>query len=66
MLYEHFKQVLLRSLKTSGLPAQCLELVITETALLDHAGPPLERLDEIRTLGVGVAMDRLRHGILIP
>ncbi|WP_235007997.1 putative bifunctional diguanylate cyclase/phosphodiesterase [Caballeronia humi] len=62
LLYEDFTQVLMRSLKASGLCAHRLELEITETALLDHTGPPHRLLNEIRTIGVGVAMDDFGTG----
>ncbi|MDR5817311.1 EAL domain-containing protein [Caballeronia sp. LZ033] len=62
LLYEDFTRVLLRSLNTAGLQAHRLEIEITETALLETSGTPHRILNEIRTLGVGVAMDDFGTG----
>lgn len=62
LLYEDFTRVLARSLSVSGLPADRLELEITETALLESSGTPHRVLNEVRALGVGVTMDDFGTG----
>ncbi|MDP9153060.1 MAG: EAL domain-containing protein [Pseudomonadota bacterium] len=62
LLYEDFTGTVQRSLSVSGLQPHRLELEITETALLESAAAPRCILDEIRALGVGVAMDDFGTG----
>jgi predicted signal transduction protein with EAL and GGDEF domain len=62
LLFDNFVAVLAHALKTSRLPAERLEIEITETALLDKSGTPSRILKSIRELGVGVAMDDFGTG----
>jgi diguanylate cyclase (GGDEF)-like protein/PAS domain S-box-containing protein len=62
LLYEDFTRVLMRSLSMAGLPAHRVEVEITETALLESSGTPNRILNEVRALGVGVAMDDFGTG----
>ena len=50
------------ALAYSGLPAERLELEITEGALLDNADDVLRALENIRALGVTIAMDDFGTG----
>ena len=45
------------ALGLSGLPAERLELEITETALLQNTGETIETLKQIRALGARISMD---------
>lgn len=49
-------------LKSSGLPAQRLELEITETALIKDIGRALAVLNKLKRLGVRIAMDDFGTG----
>lgn len=51
-----------RALGDSGLPAERLELEITEGVLLDRSETTLGMLHELRTLGVRIAMDDFGTG----
>lgn len=62
LLYEDFTRTVQRALSKSGLAPHRLELEITETALLESVGAPRRILDDVRTLGVGVAMDDFGTG----
>ncbi|WP_245496768.1 putative bifunctional diguanylate cyclase/phosphodiesterase [Lichenibacterium ramalinae] len=57
-LLEH----LISALTTSGLPADRLEIEVTETALIESGEKVSEILTAIRTLGVKVAMDDFGTG----
>lgn len=50
------------ALDRSGLPAQRLELEITESALLENSDDTLIALHQLRTLGVTIAMDDFGTG----
>ena len=54
--------VIMNALAFSGLPAQRLELEITESALLENSESTLAMLYQIRSLGVGIAMDDFGTG----
>jgi diguanylate cyclase (GGDEF)-like protein len=62
LLYDEFTDVLERSLRTAGLLAHRLELEITETAMLETSGTSHRVLNDVRALGVGVAMDDFGTG----
>jgi len=50
------------ALTASGLPAQRLEIEITETVMLQDTNTTLETLDELQGLGVRIAMDDFGTG----
>ena len=50
------------ALKSSGLPASALTLEVTERALVGHAGEAVQRLAELRQLGVRLAIDDFGTG----
>jgi diguanylate cyclase (GGDEF)-like protein len=63
----HFKSddlvaSVLRSLSLSGLPAQRLEIEITEAAVLNESATTFAVLDELRTVGVSIAFDDFGTG----
>jgi diguanylate cyclase (GGDEF)-like protein len=49
-------------LRESGIPASLLEAEITESMLLQHVGPVVTRLDELRAMGVGLSVDDFGTG----
>lgn len=51
-----------RILKETGLPPQLLELEVTESVLLDGAGPVTELMETLNNLGVRVALDDFGTG----
>lgn len=51
-----------RALRDSGLPAQHLELEITESVLMEHAEETIQVLDDLRALGVTIAVDDFGTG----
>ena len=51
-----------QALTSSGLPAECLCLEITETALLRDPGPVVESLRRLKDLGVRLAIDDFGAG----
>ena len=55
-------QVVLGALASSGLPAERLELEITETVLLQDSEATLSTLYQLRALGVRIAMDDFGTG----
>lgn len=50
------------ALTDSGLAAQCLELEITESIAMDHIEETIAKLDELKAMGVGIAMDDFGTG----
>jgi diguanylate cyclase (GGDEF)-like protein/PAS domain S-box-containing protein len=50
------------ALRASGLPAECLVLEITETVLMADTAGMLERLHELKALGVRLAIDDFGTG----
>jgi diguanylate cyclase (GGDEF)-like protein len=55
-------QVILSALATVGLPASRLELEITESVLLENDTKTLAMLNQLRSLGVRIAMDDFGTG----
>ena len=58
----NFAELLKTLLEESGLPPERLELEITETALVKDMARTLATLEEIKTLGVRIAMDDFGTG----
>jgi diguanylate cyclase (GGDEF)-like protein len=57
-----FIEVLKNSLELSGMPARYLEIEITESCLLENVEETIIKLQEIRELGVRVAVDDFGTG----
>ena len=55
-------QVVASALSDSGLPAQSLVIELTESLLVDHRQETLDRLGEIKALGVRLAIDDFGTG----
>ncbi|WP_339843971.1 EAL domain-containing protein [uncultured Halopseudomonas sp.] len=55
-------QIVRDALDISGLPAACLELEITEGALMQHIAQAEETLDALRALGVRISVDDFGTG----
>jgi diguanylate cyclase (GGDEF)-like protein len=55
-------ETVVSALSHSGLPAQRLEVEVTEGALLDHTDSVLESMNRLRALGVTVSMDDFGTG----
>ena len=51
-----------RALKETGLPASRLELEITESMLIDNSNEVIAKLEQLKSLGVSVAMDDFGTG----
>jgi diguanylate cyclase (GGDEF)-like protein len=50
------------ALKTSGLPADRLEIEVTETTLIEERDIAAQRLDELAARGIGIALDDFGTG----
>lgn len=59
---ENFVDVVRQALADSGLPAEMLELELTETTLMEHVEESLQRLHHLRELGVSMAIDDFGTG----
>lgn len=57
-----FLQMVDQALQSSGLPAELLELEVTEGVLMSGADKAIERLHSLRALGVRVAIDDFGTG----
>jgi diguanylate cyclase (GGDEF)-like protein len=55
-------QVVTRTLEATGLPAQRLELEITETALLENEAGALATLQQLKGLGISISLDDFGTG----
>ena len=55
-------ETVVAALKSSGLAAKRLELEITESVMLHDTGDTLEKLHELRDLGISIAMDDFGTG----
>ncbi len=49
-------------LEQHGVPSACLEIEVTEAALLEHTDEIITRLDQLRDLGVSLAIDDFGTG----
>lgn len=58
----HLLDVLSASLRESGLPARCLQVEITETAMIQNLEVAIPRLEQIQNLGIKLAMDDFGTG----
>lgn len=59
---EDFEATVEAALTDSGLPAEALELELTESVLMDHADAVLLRLDRLRARGLKLAIDDFGTG----
>jgi diguanylate cyclase (GGDEF)-like protein/PAS domain S-box-containing protein len=59
---EDFEATVEAALRDSGLPAEALELELTESVLMDHADTVLSRLDRLRARGLKLAIDDFGTG----
>jgi EAL domain-containing protein (putative c-di-GMP-specific phosphodiesterase class I) len=59
---ERFCAVIERALELSGFPGRCLELEITESALIANAELAIECLEQWKSLGVHIAVDDFGTG----
>jgi EAL domain-containing protein (putative c-di-GMP-specific phosphodiesterase class I) len=55
-------EVVTRTLEATGLPAQRLELEITETALLENEAGALATLRQLKGLGISISLDDFGTG----
>jgi diguanylate cyclase (GGDEF)-like protein len=55
-------QVITTILSETHLPAECLELEMTEGMLMDHSAATSAKLDEIAKMGVGLSLDDFGTG----
>ncbi len=62
LIHADFTQIVAKALKKAALAAHRLEIEITETVLLESSGTSSRILNEIRAMGVGVAMDDFGKG----
>ncbi|WP_373184527.1 putative bifunctional diguanylate cyclase/phosphodiesterase [Halopseudomonas sp.] len=61
-MQQNLVQVVRAALDVSGLPAGCLELEITEGALMQHTAQAEQTLGELRALGVRISIDDFGTG----
>ncbi len=57
-----FVSIVSKILDTTGMPPECLELEITETAFIEDYSDGLDKLQQVRKLGVKVAVDDFGTG----
>lgn len=62
LLHANFVQTVCSALVCSGLPAQRLELEITESLFLDATPAALESLHELKRMGIRIALDDFGTG----
>ncbi|RQM47320.1 EAL domain-containing protein [Paraburkholderia bannensis] len=62
LIHADFTLILANALTNAALPAHRLEVEITESVLLESSGTSSRILNEIRAMGVGVAMDDFGKG----
>jgi diguanylate cyclase (GGDEF)-like protein/PAS domain S-box-containing protein len=58
----HFEQLVSREVATAGVPADLLELEITERGLMDLGTETLRKLEALKSLGVRLAIDDFGTG----
>lgn len=61
-MQQNIVQVVRAALEASGLPGQCLELELTEGALMQHTAQAEQTLGELRALGVRISVDDFGTG----
>jgi EAL domain-containing protein (putative c-di-GMP-specific phosphodiesterase class I) len=61
-LHNEFLQVVANTLKSTGLDPKLLQLELTETVLMPGHGNSLEKLAELRALGISIAVDDFGTG----
>ena len=59
---ENFVDTVEAALRTSAMPAECLELEITESILMDGADTVVNMLARLKSLGVRIAIDDFGTG----
>ncbi|WGR93985.1 EAL domain-containing protein [Bradyrhizobium sp. ISRA443] len=59
---QNIAQIVISALAATGLPAQRLEIEITEAVLMQHTEATLTTLNQLRELGVRIAMDDFGTG----
>ena len=62
LLHDEFIATVRRTLQETGLPAAKLQLEITESLLMHDVKTGVERLHELRKLGVGISLDDFGSG----
>lgn len=62
LLDEHVAERVSRALHDSGLPPECLQLEITEGALMEDVDVSIRRLHSLRALGIKLAIDDFGTG----
>ena len=62
LLHDEFIATVRRTLQETGLPAAKLQLEITESLLMHDVKTGVERLHELRKLGVGISLDDFGTG----
>ncbi|QJE02546.1 EAL domain-containing protein [Massilia forsythiae] len=60
--HPHFLEMLSRALEDSGAPPACIELEITESVAMEEPDVLIERLAQIKRLGVSIAIDDFGTG----
>jgi diguanylate cyclase (GGDEF)-like protein len=58
----HFVRRISRHLDRAGIDASRIELEITETALIEHSGPVIDALNQLRNRGLSLAVDDFGAG----
>ncbi len=61
-LQEDFISTVSNALKDTGMKPQCLELEITENILMQNAGKTISMLNELKAMGIKLAMDDFGTG----
>jgi EAL domain-containing protein (putative c-di-GMP-specific phosphodiesterase class I) len=59
---DDFVPLVMGTLKRTGLPARLLELELTESLIMRDADVVVERISELRTMGVSIAIDDFGTG----
>ena len=60
--YDKYIDSVVECLRKSGLDAQCLELELTETTIMRDVETAIRRLDQLKSLGIKLAMDDFGTG----
>jgi EAL domain-containing protein (putative c-di-GMP-specific phosphodiesterase class I) len=60
--WDNFVDTVSRALESSGFPARCLELELTESCVMRDLKASAERMRQIRELGVSIAIDDFGTG----